>query len=70
MTDNITELKPAKNPKDVLKQIESEAKDQQFKEFKSKVQEIMKEKQAAEKIIRQADAKIDDLMAKYEKGIL
>jgi gamma-glutamyl:cysteine ligase YbdK (ATP-grasp superfamily) len=68
--NDVTQLKPAKKPSDILNQIEAEAKEQQFKEFKQKAQEIVKEKAAAEKIIKQCDVKLKELIARFEEGLV
>ena len=68
--NDITQIKPAKKPADILNQIEAEAKDQLFKEFKQKAQEIVKEKSAAEKIVKQCDVKLKELIARFEEGLV
>jgi hypothetical protein len=68
--NDITQIKPVKKPADILNQIEAEAKDQMFKEFKQKAQEIVKEKSAAEKIVKQCDVKLKELIARFEEGLV
>lgn len=72
--NNVTELntegKPTKSFKDLLSNVTGELASSKIKAAQAQVKAILEKKLEAQKLIRGYDEELDQLQAKFEKGLL